>query len=365
MKRLSFKGVRISGVATILAEHDIPFENEIANYDFPPEKSLRLKNIMGYRKHRLVGRETASSDLVTYGLRELIQQNLIQPDEIDGLMVVTQSPDYFLPPTSNVIQGRLGLKKEMLCLDINQGCAGFLIGLLQSFMMLQNPAFNKVVLANVDVLSKKTSPKDRNSFPIIGDAASVTLIEKTPEGPAVFANLCMNGALHDKLIIPAGAFRTPSSEETRQLVKVDEGNLRSRENLTMDGTAVFNFVQSEVPPMIADLLAFASLTREEVDFYLFHQPNKFMLQKLASAIGVPVEKMPNNIVENFGNASGVTIPTSICFNLGEKLIENRYHVCLAGFGSGLTWASMLLELGKLDFCRLMEYQKPFNGKEKA
>jgi 3-oxoacyl-[acyl-carrier-protein] synthase-3 len=123
----------------------------------------------------------------------------------------------------------------------------------------------------------------------------------------------------------------------------------------MDGTAVFNFVQHEVPPMIEDVLAFAGCSRESIDYYLFHQPNKFMLQKLANAIKVPLERVPSNIVEHFGNASGVTVPTNIAFNLGAKLLDTAYQVCLAGFGVGLTWSSMILKLGDLDFCRMIDY----------
>jgi 3-oxoacyl-[acyl-carrier-protein] synthase-3 len=123
----------------------------------------------------------------------------------------------------------------------------------------------------------------------------------------------------------------------------------------MDGSAVFNFVQVEVPPMIEELLRTAGATSEEIDFFLFHQPNRFMLQKLADKMNVPCEKMPNNIVEHYGNASGVTIPMNICHNLRERLSSGSIRACLAGFGVGLTWASMLMRLGPLNFCDVIEF----------
>ena len=123
----------------------------------------------------------------------------------------------------------------------------------------------------------------------------------------------------------------------------------------MKGDEVFNFVQQEVPPMIEELLQFSSCDKEDVSWYLFHQPNKFMLNKLADKIGVQREKMPANVVEKFGNSSGVTIPVNIACNLGDILLQERVKVCMAGFGVGLTWASLLLDIGKLQFNQIINF----------
>ena len=125
----------------------------------------------------------------------------------------------------------------------------------------------------------------------------------------------------------------------------------------MDGAAVFAFVQSRVPTMIADLFAHAGKGDGDIDFYMFHQPNKFMLQKLADKMSVAHERMPNNIVSHFGNASSATIPTNITFNLSERLRSEKLRLCLAGFGVGLTWASLLIDVGPLQFCELIEFDE--------
>ncbi|HUV84680.1 MAG TPA: 3-oxoacyl-[acyl-carrier-protein] synthase III C-terminal domain-containing protein, partial [Methanosarcinales archaeon] len=259
----------------------------------------------------------------------------------------TQSPDYFMPPTSNVIQGALGLKTDMICMDINQGCAGFIIGLFQAFMLLDQHLISKVVLLNADILSRKTSKKDRNSNPIVGDAASITIIERScPEINSIHANIKMDGSYHDVLMIPAGGFKLPSSKAT-SIIKKDGDNYRSKDNLCMKGDAVFSFVMREVPPMIENLLKEAMVHKDEIDYFVFHQPNRFMLHKLADKLEVPYDKMPSNIVENFGNASGVSIPTVIAFNS----IQGK--VCMAGFGVGLTWGSIVMDL-KLNYCNIIE-----------
>lgn len=352
---LKFKNKKITGILTILPKRVVTFEEEMGNYNFPEKKSLRLKKIMGYNTHRVAAEGQCSSDFCIHGLEYLFDNGLLRKDEIDALLFVSQSPDYFMPPTSNLIQGHFALKHDMICMDINQGCAGFELGLLQAFMLLDQESVNKVVLMNADVLSPKVSIHDRNSKPLIGDAASITIVEKSDDNEDINVAVKMDGTGAKALMIPAGGFRMPCSPETAIEHEDEAGNLRALDNLVMQGDDVFNFVQREVPPMIHDILERAGLSAGDIDWYMFHQPNKFMLQKLADAIGVPYEKMPSNIVENFGNASGVTVPTCISYNLGEKLEQESYQMCLAGFGVGLTWASIIMRIGNVAFNRIIEY----------
>lgn len=351
----TFRNKRISGILTVLPANERSFLDDMKAFDFPEAKSLKLKLVMGFDKHRLVTDETCVSDLSVFGMRYLFDRGLLQPGAIDALILITQSPDYIMPPTSSVIQGRLGLKQDMLCLDINQGCAGFVVGLLQAFLLLEQESVRKVVVINADVLSRRVSPKDKNSYPLIGDAAAITVVERTSDSGSIHANLKMDGTRYDALMIPAGGFRLPSTPATAALEAVGENNWRSKDHLAMNGTAVFNFVQTEVPPLIDALLLAAGLTRDEVDYFMFHQPNRFMLEKLADKMGVPYERMPNNIVEHFGNASGATIPTNVTFNLGKCLKERSLRLCFSGFGVGLTWAAMVMSVGPLAFCDTIDY----------
>lgn len=352
---LTFHNKSITGILTVLPANEVKFEDEMESYNFSVAKSLKLKMAMGYNKHRIVTDGVTISDLCIYGLNYLFDNELLIKEDIDALILVTQSPEYFMPPTSNVIQGKIGLKQDMICMDINQGCAGFEIGLFQAFMLLEHDEINKVILLNADLLSQKVSKRDRNSNPLIGDGASITIVEKSKKPNAIFANIKMDGTAFDSLIIPAGGFKTPSTLVTAEMVEDSAGNFRSLDNLVMRGDDVFNFVQREVPPMIEDLLSKAHIDKKAVDYYMFHQPNKFMLNKLADKLGVPREKMPSNIVENFGNASGVSIPTTISFNLGERLMNESFLICLAGFGVGLTWASLLIQMEYLKFNKIIDF----------
>ena len=351
----TFKNKRVSGILTVLPKKAVKFEDEMANYNFSPAKSMKLKLAMGYNQHRIAEPGQCSSDFCIHGLQYLFDNKLLKKEDIDALLFVSQSPDYYMPPTSNLIHGHFGLKHDCLCMDINQGCAGFEMGLIQSFMLLEQPAVKKVVLLNADVLSPKVSDQDRNSKPLIGDAASITIVERSEEPCTIYANIKMDGTGAFALNIPAGGFRMPSTAETAVKEEDSAGNFRSKDNLVMQGDDVFNFVQREVPPMIEHLFEQSGMARDDVDWYMFHQPNKFMLHKLADKLQIPYEKMPANIVENFGNASGVTVPTCISYNLGDTLVREKKRLCLAGFGVGLTWSSIMMEMGKLDFNRIIEF----------
>jgi 3-oxoacyl-[acyl-carrier-protein] synthase-3 len=350
-----FTNKKISGIITILPGNEVTFEDEMGNYNFSEAKSLKLKAAMGFNKKRIVKPGVTSSDLCLHGLNYLIDHNLLQKDDIDALILVTQSPDYIMPPTSNVIQGALGLKSDVLCMDINQGCAGYIVGLMQGFMLLDQPEIKKVVLMNSDVLSPKVSKRDRNSNPLIGDAASISILERSNIFTSIACTIKMNGQGAFALQIPAGGTKLPNSTETSKMIDDANGNFRSKDHLVMKGDEVFNFVQTEVPPLIDEVFKSAKITKEEIDYFIFHQPNRFMLQKLADKIGVSRDKMPNNIVENFGNSSGVTIPLAITFNFGNEFVNKFYKLCLSGFGVGLTWAAMVIDVGPLEFCEQIEY----------
>lgn len=360
--KLSYSGKAITGLLTIVPENERTFAEEMANFNFSPARSQKLAEVMGYDRHRIVDGPVCSSDLAVAAIEHLFANGMVAREEVGGLILVTQSPDYIMPGTSKVVHGRLGLHHDVFCLDVNQGCAGFIIGAMLGFMLLDQPAIEKVLLVNVDVLSRKVSPRDRNSYPLIGDAASVAVLERQADASPIDVRLKMDGSRREALIIPAGGMYQPSDTATAEQVEDSEGNFRSLDNLKMDGTAVFNFVMSEVPALIGELLEETGTAVDDVDAFLCHQPNRFMLNKLADKLNVPHDKMPSNIVEKFGNSSGVTIPMVTVTNLSSRLRDEKLHVCMAGFGVGLTWGAMLLDLGPMKFCEMIEFKKDdFHG----
>ncbi len=351
-----FKGKRISGILGVLPEEIAYFDDEVNNYNFPSKQTLRLKKVMGFDKHRLAKTTSTASQFCVKGLNYLLDNNLIKKDEICAIVVVTLSPDYFVPHISNIIHGECELDQNILCMDVSQGCCGFLIGLIQSFMLLNTFGNDKkVLLFNTDVLSHKVSKSDRNEFPLIGDATTITVIENDIESKReIYTNIKTNGKDRNALIVPAGGFAIPSTASTAKMKEVENGNFRSLDNLAMNGADIFNFVLSNVPSLIETALRECEIKKEQIDYYLFHQPNKFMLEKLADELQIPYERMFMNIVENFGNPSGASIPINIVFNMRENAKREEKLCCLSAFGSGLTWGIIIMQIGNMDFCELIE-----------
>jgi 3-oxoacyl-[acyl-carrier-protein] synthase III len=353
--KFSFSNKEITGILSILPSREIIFKDEISNYNFTEKQSLKLSKIMGYGSRRVVQNGTTVSDLCIHGLNYLINDKSLDKESIDALILVTQTPDYFLPPTSNIIAGSLDLGEDVLCLDINQGCAGYEVGLLQAYMLLEQMNINKVVLLNADILSTKVSEKDRNSKPLVGDGATITIVESKPNINDINLYIKMDGKGAKAIQIPAGAFKQPSTKLTANLTKDKSGNERSLDDLVMKGDDVFNFVQTKVPQMVNDIFKDLSISDDNIDYYLFHQPNKFMLEKLADKMSVKRDKMPNNIVGKYGNGSGITVPLNICENLNDKLDKTNLNVILGGFGVGLTWSMIVCVLKKMKFCKIINY----------
>src|SRR6516162_2571827 len=198
----TFNRKRICGLLAMVPAHERSFLEEMRNFNFPEARSLKLKEVMGYDKRRVVTEGVCVSDMATFGLKYLFDRGLLLPDEVDALLVATLTPDHFIPQTGNLIHGRLGLKQDMLCLDLNQACAGFVIGLIQALSLLDQESVRKVVLINGDVLSRKASPKDRNIYPLIGDAATITVVERDTEDSVIYANSKTDGSRGDALVIP-------------------------------------------------------------------------------------------------------------------------------------------------------------------
>lgn len=349
-----YTGKRISAVLGILPETEALFDDEVSNYEFPVKQTLRLKKVMGFKKHRLAKQTTTVSDFAVYGLQYMMQNGWIQKEEIGAVITVTLCPDFFVPHISTIVQGSCQLGQDVLCLDIAQGCCGFLIGLMEAYMLLEKMTDKKIVLVNGDVLSHKVCPKDRNDYPLVGDAATISIIENDCSSKEIYYEIHMDGSRGDALKIPAGAFRMPSGADTAVLKQFENGNFRALDHMHMDGSGVFQFVQTEVPQMLQHMLAETGETMDSIDYFLFHQPNKFMLQKLAEKAQIPEHKLPMDLVENFGNPSGASIPLTAAFHLKKELLETEYKCCFAAFGSGLAWGGMVLEFGKLDHCEIIE-----------
>ena len=352
-----FSGKRISAIVSVLPQKIVRYEDELDNYPFPVAQSKRLGMMMDYVTRRQSEPDEGLSDYALYGIKYLLDKGVISLQDIEAIVVVTSSQDYIMPSVSYILQGKLGLNRDVYCCDIAQVCGGYVYGLMQSFMLIDTFGFKKVLLVTGDLLTKKTGIHDRNSRPILGDAANVSVIEQYNEGKNIYCSFANYGNKADAIRIEAGGLKMPSTPVTAIETKDASGNLRALDHFYMDGEGVFNFVMTQVPPMIETLLRDADCSKEQVDYYMFHQPNRYMVSRLAGEMDIPEQKCPANIVGIYGNASTATVPLNICHNIAAEATTYNLTLCLSGFGGGLTCNAMLLQNPPMTCCEIIDYQK--------
>ncbi len=354
--KATIHGVKIRGVCATVPSHVSRFEDELKHFPFPEKTSRRLGKVMGFREHRIADTRTTPCDLASYTLNYLFHKGYLCKEDMQALVVVSRTRDHPIPGNSKVIHGQLGLPRDMHCVDMYENCTGFISGLFAACSMVAGGGLDSVVLLTTVTGSCYANIKDRNTYPIGGDAAGATLITRSddPEDKISFV-FHHDGSRREVLMTPAGGMRMPYSGETAKVFKDKAGNYRSLNHMYMDGTAVFQFVMEEVPPLVEEVCDVAGIQQKDIQYHITHQPNRFMLEKLADLMGVSRNILFNNIVENFGNSSCSTIPVNIAFNLGKRLLGENPLVCFSAFGAGLSLAAGVCRLGNLRFCDLIEH----------
>ncbi|MDY7991539.1 ketoacyl-ACP synthase III [Paenibacillus polymyxa] len=315
-------------------EYYVP-ENYEAN---APEDTITAK--IGIAKRHIAKANEYASDLGVKAANKLFNANDIERNQIDMLIYCTQSPDYILPTTACLLHESLNLPKECAAFDINLGCSGYVYGLSIAKSFIESGIVNNVLFITSDTYSKYINNRDRSVKVLFGDGASATLVscmdsDQELIGPFVFGT---DGTGKDNLIIKSGGLRDPITSKSNIEERDSFGNYRSGRNLFMNGPDVFNFSLREVPSTIRSLLDKSGNTLEDYDHFVFHQANRFMLEKLRKVIKIPLEKFSYNL-ENIGNTVSSSIPISIYEDFSNGKIKVGDQLMLVGFGVGYSWAA--------------------------
>ena len=305
----------------------------------------------------MVSDGTTAADLCETAARHLISSTGISEDQIDAVICVTQTPDHFQPCNAALLHGRLGLKTDTAALDVGLGCSGYVYGLWLAHMMVSTGGCRRVLLLAGDTMSRLVSPKDRAVAPLFGDGGSATLVDCSPKSQPAWFSLATDGKGYEHLIVPAGGARLPASEATKVAYEDDGGNIRCDENLYMDGAEIFNFSIRVDPESVREIVEYAGLEIDAVDYFVFHQANRYILGNIAKRLKLDAQKVPMETVERYGNQSSASIPSAICGELGPVLQgKDAKNLVLSGFGVGLSWASVLLSMKELSVCEIVEHE---------
>ncbi|KRD09980.1 3-oxoacyl-ACP synthase [Flavobacterium sp. Root901] len=312
--------------------------NDLINKEFPEWDIEKISSKTGIHSRHISAKDEFSSDMAVKAAERLFAEHNIDKTTIDYLLFCTQSPDYFLPTTACIIQEKLGLNTSIGALDFNLGCSGFVYGLSLAKGLIAGEMAKNVLLITSETYSKFIHPRDKSNKTIFGDAAAATLIS-SDEGFCTLDKFIFgtDGKGAENLIVKQGGMRFPVSNQNED-ISDEFGNVRNDKNLYMNGTEIFNFTGEFVPKLTEAILEKSNLTKEDIDLYIFHQANKYMLNHLRKKIKIPEEKFFISM-ENCGNTVSSTIPIALYEAQKQGKLKESKNLILAGFGVGYSWAA--------------------------
>lgn len=352
MAYLTIDNIQLSAIAACVPKN----RESNMDYDWISEKERELLiKTTGIEFRRIAPKNVTTSDMCFASAEAIIKELNIDRDEIEILLFVSQSPDYFLPATSIILQDRLKLSKATMAFDIQLGCSGYVYGLSVISNLMNSGKFKKGLLLVGDKSSFSPSKMDKSTYPIFGDAGTATLLEYNPSAKKMDFNLQSDGSGHQAIMITDGGMRNSYNEESDTMVEIGPGIIRNKKNLMLDGIEVFNFSLREAAPNVTDLLKYNSTEITDYDYFVFHQANKLMNESIRKKLKIEPEKVPYSL-QQFGNTSSASIPLTMVTELAGKLKNKETHVLLSAFGVGLSWASAAITLNNLKCLPLLEIE---------
>lgn len=340
MAFLSVKGVRIAGVSAAVPSR-VEEVRSLSNIFTPEEADKFIASTGVISRH--VSQKLLSSDLCVAAAEKMLSDLGWEKDSVDGLVVVTQCPDYTRPSNATLIQHRLGLSKECASLCISFGCSGWIYG-MQTSCGLISSGLKRVLLCCGEGV-QAYNPLDKSTYPLFGSVGSCTALECCEQAGAIQFHLGTDGSGWRAIHMPDGGYRNPYNEESGKLMEFEGGIKRTRLNTALDGMDVFTFGISQPPKSIKSLCENFQIDINGIDYLLLHQANMFLNAKIAKKVKVSPEKCPHNI-EEFGNSSSATLPCLMVTRLKEQLANGLLKMIGCAFGVGLSWGSVYFETNK-------------------
>lgn len=345
MATSTLKNVRFAGMASCVPKRIISNLTD-CKPQIRPERERLVRNI-GIETRRMAQDWQCFSDLAFDATEKLLESLQWKREEIDALIVVTQSPDYLIPATAIIMQDRLGLPNTTVAFDVNLGCSAYPFGLHLLGSMISAGGIKKALLLVGD---RSASLND----PIFSDAGTATALEFDENAPPIYFDLNSDGSGYKAIILPVGGHREPIGIQHLMPFRENENDhWHCAANLQLDGPAVLSFSTQRIPPAIEKLLDYAGKSKEDVDYFVFHQANRMINETIRKKLGLPEEKVPSTL-RDFGNTSGASLPVTMTVRINKELETGRKRVLLSGFGIGLSWGTALIDIENAHFPDMIE-----------
>jgi 3-oxoacyl-[acyl-carrier-protein] synthase III len=341
--KATIRGVRIAGMRAAVP---VPRHSFVETPEhMTPEEAGKLYAAIGVYERRIAPRRLMASDLCAAAAQSLLDDLGWSRDSVEVLVLVTQGPDYLLPATACLLQKRLGLPTSCATFDVNLGCSGFVYGNWIAAQLLAGSEGKRALLLCGDVSTRLLHPDDKATRPLFGDAGTATALEKAPEAAPMRVVLGTDGGGGRHISIKAGGLRHNLVEALRRPPEENEA-LYKEAHLHLNGPEVFNFTLRAVPALMREVLDYSGLSIDEIDRFVMHQANKFILEHLRKKTGIPPEKFVIDM-HDFGNTSSASIPLAICHRLADEVAAAPVRAALVGFGVGWSWGALVAELGPM------------------
>ena len=313
--------------------------NEDLVKEFPEWSVEKVAQKVGVDSRHLAAENETAGDMAEKAARKLFKEFLVDPKSIDFLLLCTQSSDYFLPSTSCLLQDKLGIPTSAGAFDYNLGCSGCIYGMAVAKGLIAAGIAKNVLLLTGETYNKYLHPSDKSNRSIFGDGAAACLISSEGFAEIGEFSLGTDGSGANNLIVKTGASR--QKESTDKYVEDEEGHIWYDDYLYMNGGAIFNFTLDAVPAMMKDILAKNKLEKDDLDYFVFHQANKFMLSTIRKVCLLPKDKFYINLAET-GNTVSSTVLIGLKDCMDNQIIKRGDKVMISGFGVGLSWGGCIL-----------------------
>ena len=327
----------IKAISYYLPERTVT--NEELVREFPEWNVDKVAKKVGVNTRHLAAEGETAGDMAEKAARQLFYEYDIDPKSIDFMMLCTQSPDYFFPSTACILQNRLGIPTSSGAFDYNLGCSGCIYGMAMAKGFIAAGIAKNVLLLTAETYCKYLHPSDKSNRSIFGDGAAACLISSEGFAEVGEFDLGTDGSGANHLIVKTGAAR--QKEKTGLFLTDEEGHVWFDDYLYMNGGAIFNFTLDTVPEMMSRVMAKNGIEKEEIDYFVFHQANKFMLNTIRTVCSLSKEKFYVNMADT-GNTVSSTVLIGLKDCLDNQIIKKGDKVMVAGFGVGLSWGGSLL-----------------------
>lgn len=344
MAKWRIKNVRMAGVSACVPEKMVKTED----YPFMTlEEAQTFNNTVGIKRRHIADESVCASDMCQKAAEKLLEELGWEKESIDVLIFESVTGDYRTPPTSCLLQDRMGLPESTFCLDMPMGCCGCLYAITVGGNLLTSGNVKRALLLIGDTALRMGSMKDKSRVPLFGDCGTAIALEFDPTAPEIVVDFHTYGKGYKALMTPHGGFRHPATPES--FIEEDFGNgiIRAPYHTLINGMDVFSFAISKPPKSVAAFLEEEKIDKNtDVDYFLIHQANKMIVDRVVKKLKLPVEKVPYNL-EEYGNLGGASIPSLMVTRLRDRLTHEPCRLLMSSFGLGLSWATMSATFGPM------------------